>query len=78
VLTSCLTGELVTLIFPVEKELESHALNVEQGPPFEVNTWLYRRLLEPVGFRAAYLEPAADAIKPRRGREWLGRWRKGP
>lgn len=57
------------------------ALNSRDGPPFEVSGALYTELLEQGGDEALErLElasgPCPDSIKPRRGREWLGRWRR--
>ena len=63
-----------------------HALNLTDGPPFEVTPALYRHLLlgEEEGGREGGKEggftcleltgPLSDSISPRKGREWLGRW----
>lgn len=82
--TTLRTGQLVCLVFPVQEfNKPPQALNTQEGPPFEVSGQLYTELLEGEGEgRDAALErlelsgPCPDSIKPRRGREWLGRWRR--
>lgn len=80
--THTYTGQLVCLLFPVQDvDKPPAALNAQEGPPFEVSAPLYLDLLEQ-GEGAKPLErlelsgPCPDSIKPRRGREWLGRWRR--
>lgn len=64
-------GELLTLIFPVADA------PVNPGrPPHPMSPKLVRDLLAPHGFEAWVLEPVAESHPSRRGREWLGRWRK--
>lgn len=72
------------LLFPVQDvDKPPAALNAQDGPPFEVSAPLYTELLEQ-GERGGGLErlelsgPFPESIKPRRGREWLGRWRRRP
>lgn len=62
-------GELITLMFPVDNTLPR-----DQGPPFPVSPEIYRSVLEPAGLTLVSLKPCATSIKPRLGREWLGRW----
>lgn len=72
------TGQLVTLIFPVQDNAkDKDNLDLKNGPPFEVNCALYKHLLEEKeGFTCLELRgPLTDSIKPRLGREWLGRWK---
>jgi hypothetical protein len=85
------TGQLVCLLFPIaDVGKPTGALNTQDGPPFEVSAALYTELLERgegqgqegAEAAAASLErlelsgPCPESIKPRRGREWLGRWRR--
>lgn len=65
-----------------------HALDTMEGPPFEVSGPLYTELLEGRGpndgdeleeeglERLELSGPCAESVKPRFGREWLGRWRR--
>ncbi len=75
---------MVTLIFPVKDNTKPlTALDLTDGPPFEVSCALYTHLLVGEGgdSKAKQMEcvalqgPLADSILPRQGREWLGRWR---
>jgi len=71
-------------VFDYSKNVQ--ALNLTDGPPFEVTPALYCHLLmgEEEGGRKGgrkgvftCLEltgPLSDSISPRKGREWLGRW----
>ncbi len=74
------TGQLVCLLFPVPPatngiDMPPQSLNTHEGPPFEVSGALYTELLEgQEGMERLELSgPCAESIKPRRGREWLGR-----
>lgn len=81
-----ITGQLVALLFPVQHlDTPPPKLNTQEGPPFEVSGPLYTELLEGSlgedqdGLLLERLElsgPCPQSIKPRRGREWLGRWRR--
>lgn len=64
-------GELVTMIFPVDETLEG-------GPPYAVKPYLYKDLLEPVGFENTYMDqvPPFMSHKGRGGKEWFGRWER--
>jgi hypothetical protein len=62
------TGELVTLIFPVDPS------RGDAGPPYQLSPELVGDLLEP-GFRNVELEPVVKSHPGREGKEWLGRWR---
>ena len=76
-------GQLVCLLFPVPAagiDTPVASLNAQEGPPFEVSGALYTQLLEEQeGMERLELSgPRVESIKPRRGREWLGRWRRRP
>ena len=74
-------GELVTLIFPVPSQhnvLNSNfkELDVENGPPYDASPSLYSYLLEEENnMECIDLRSCLDSIKPRQGKEWIGRWR---
>ncbi|CAN6456512.1 unnamed protein product [Victoria cruziana] len=61
-------GELITLMFPVDDHIG--------GPPFKVSVTDYEEVLHPFGFKAITIEENKLAVKPRKGREILGRWRR--
>ncbi|KAK5804412.1 hypothetical protein E1A91_A09G181600v1 [Gossypium mustelinum] len=62
-------GELVTLMFP----MDDHA----GGPPFKVSIEDYEEVLHPMGFKAVSIVDNELAIEARKGREKLGRWKRG-
>lgn len=66
-------GELVTLIFPIVRITQDRL-----GPPFQLTHEQVEVLLTPHSFHAAHLAPVPHALshKSRRGKEWLGRWRR--
>ncbi|CAL5046048.1 unnamed protein product [Urochloa decumbens] len=61
-------GELLTLIYLISDQ--------EGGPPYNNTVADYQRVLEPVGFRAVLMEDNELAVKPRKGWEKLGRWKR--
>ncbi|KQK19575.1 probable thiol methyltransferase 2 [Brachypodium distachyon] len=64
-------GELITLIYLIS--------DPEGGPPYNNTVADYEKVLEPLGFKAVLMEDNELAIKPRKGFEKLGRWRRcGP
>ena len=69
----------MALVFPVaDADKDPAQLDLANGPPFEVNPRLYQQLFVESGLGFECLEmtgPCPDSIKPRRGREWLARWR---
>uniref|UniRef100_A0A0E0IPF5 Methyltransferase domain-containing protein n=3 Tax=Oryza TaxID=4527 RepID=A0A0E0IPF5_ORYNI len=48
----------------------------EGGPPFNNTVTDYQKVLEPLGFKAILMEDNELAIKPRKGQEKLGRWKR--
>ncbi|GJN00890.1 hypothetical protein PR202_ga18113 [Eleusine coracana subsp. coracana] len=48
----------------------------EGGPPYNNNVADYQKVLEPLGFDAVLMEDNELAIKPRKGYEKLGRWKR--
>uniref|UniRef100_A0A0D9WM19 Methyltransferase domain-containing protein n=1 Tax=Leersia perrieri TaxID=77586 RepID=A0A0D9WM19_9ORYZ len=48
----------------------------EAGPPFNNAVTDYQKVLEPLGFKAVLMEDNELAIKPRKGQEKLGRWKR--
>ncbi|KAG0480721.1 hypothetical protein HPP92_011579 [Vanilla planifolia] len=62
------TGELITLMY----------LFVDQkgGPPYSTSVADYEEVLTSVGFRATLIMENELAVKPRKGAEKLGRWKK--
>ncbi|KJE96135.1 hypothetical protein CAOG_06501 [Capsaspora owczarzaki ATCC 30864] len=62
------SGELVTVIFPVDGH--------EGGPPYAMSPEQTINLLTPLGFRCIHLRPVTKAHKGRENIEWLGRWKK--
>lgn len=75
------SSELITLIFPVPSEhnlLNSNfkMLDTVQGPPYDVSPSLYSYLLrEENDMECIDLRPCLNSIKPRQGKEWIGRWK---
>ncbi|WOL04461.1 putative thiol methyltransferase 2 isoform X1 [Canna indica] len=61
-------GELITLIMLVSDQ--------EGGPPFNTTVADYEEVLTPVGFKAMVIEDNELAVKPRKGREKLARWKR--
>jgi len=61
-------GELLTLIYLISDQ--------EGGPPYNNTVSDYQKVLEPLGFRAVLMEDNELAIKPRKGCEKLGRWKR--
>uniref|UniRef100_A0A0E0A575 Methyltransferase domain-containing protein n=1 Tax=Oryza glumipatula TaxID=40148 RepID=A0A0E0A575_9ORYZ len=61
-------GELITLIYLISDQ--------EGGPPFNNTVTDYQKVLEPLGFKAILMEDNELAIKPRKGQEKLGRWKR--
>ncbi|XP_050238904.1 probable thiol methyltransferase 2 [Mercurialis annua] len=61
-------GELITLIFPIDDHVG--------GPPFKVSVSDYEAALHPVGFKAVSIVDNNLAVKARKGREKLGRWKR--
>lgn len=61
-------GELITLVFPADDH--------EGGPPYAVSLAEYEKVLHPHGFRTTYYEENHLAVDGRKGREFLGRWRR--
>ncbi|CAL5051126.1 unnamed protein product [Urochloa decumbens] len=61
-------GELLTLIYLISDQ--------EGGPPYNNTVADYQRVLKPVGFRAVLMEDNELAVKPRKGWEKLGRWKR--
>ncbi|KAF8055990.1 rhbg [Scenedesmus sp. PABB004] len=68
-------GLLVTVVYPVDASLDPGT-----GPPWPLTPDLYRDLLPPAGFELVSLEPVPEelSLPSRRGREWLGLWRRSP
>lgn len=60
-------GELITLIYLVNDQ--------ESGPPYNNSVADYEKVLNPVGFRALSIVDNELAIRPRQGKEKLGRWK---
>ncbi|KAL4193808.1 hypothetical protein AMTRI_Chr06g201190 [Amborella trichopoda] len=60
-------GELITLIFPIGNHVG--------GPPYKVSAEEYEVVLRPLGFNLTYLEDNDLAVKGRKGKEKLGRWK---
>ncbi|TVU12541.1 hypothetical protein EJB05_46192, partial [Eragrostis curvula] len=46
------------------------------GPPYNNTVADYQKVLEPLGFKAVLMEDNELAIKPRKGYEKLGRWKR--
>ncbi|KAE8815793.1 putative thiol methyltransferase 2 [Hordeum vulgare] len=61
-------GELITLIYLISDQ--------EGGPPYNNTVADYQKVLEPLGFKAICMEDNELAIKPRKGCEKLGRWKR--
>ncbi|GKU92307.1 hypothetical protein SLEP1_g6054 [Rubroshorea leprosula] len=61
-------GELITLMFPIGDHVG--------GPPYKVSVSDYEEVLHPFGFKAISIVNNELAIKPRKGKEMLGRWKK--
>ncbi|XP_039067977.1 probable thiol methyltransferase 2 [Hibiscus syriacus] len=61
-------GELISLMFP----MDDHA----GGPPYKVAIEDYEEVLHPMGFKAISIVDNELAIKGRKGREKLGRWKR--
>lgn len=61
-------GELITLMFPIDDHVG--------GPPYKVSVSDYEEVLHPLGFKAVSIVDNELAIKQRKGREKLGRWKK--
>ena len=68
-----MTRELITLIFPIVRITQDRL-----GPPFQLTPEQVTALLTPLGFAAVHLKPVHHTLshKARRGKEWLGRWRR--
>ncbi|KAK3128422.1 hypothetical protein QOZ80_6BG0461440 [Eleusine coracana subsp. coracana] len=60
-------GELITLIYLISDQ---------EGPPYSNTVADYQKVLEPLGFEAVLMEDNELAIKPRKGYEKLGRWKR--
>uniref|UniRef100_A0A0E0IPF3 Methyltransferase domain-containing protein n=2 Tax=Oryza TaxID=4527 RepID=A0A0E0IPF3_ORYNI len=79
-------GELITLIYLVTEEsiysfvyfsIEDVMISDQEGgPPFNNTVTDYQKVLEPLGFKAILMEDNELAIKPRKGQEKLGRWKR--
>ncbi|KAL6223681.1 hypothetical protein ACLB2K_002540 [Fragaria x ananassa] len=61
-------GELITLMFPIDDHVG--------GPPYKVSVSDYEEVLHPMGFKAISILDNDLAVKPRKGREKLGRWKR--
>ncbi|XP_035548379.1 probable thiol methyltransferase 2 isoform X2 [Juglans regia] len=61
-------GELITLMFPISDQVG--------GPPYKVSVSDYEEVLHPMGFKAISIVDNELAIRPRQGREKLGRWKR--
>ncbi|KAJ3678122.1 hypothetical protein LUZ60_001925 [Juncus effusus] len=61
-------GELITLIYLITDQKE--------GPPFNNTLLDYEKVLNPLGFKAISIEDNELAVKPRKGREKLVRWKR--
>ncbi|THU54242.1 hypothetical protein C4D60_Mb10t22970 [Musa balbisiana] len=61
-------GELITLIYLISGQ--------EGGPPYNTTVADYEQVLNPVGFKALSVEDNELAVKPRKGNEKLGRWKR--
>ncbi|KAK1294032.1 Thiocyanate methyltransferase 1 [Acorus calamus] len=61
-------GELITLMFPIGDR--------EGGPPYNVTLDTYEEVLHPMGLRAISVEDNELAIRPRKGREKIARWKR--
>lgn len=66
-------GYLITLMYPVDPHRDAN-----DGPPFPVSPDLYRGLLQPAGFECTHVALIDPAQSPpeRKGREYLGLWRR--
>ena len=67
-------GELLTLVYPVNKETDPK----KEGPPFPVTPEIYKELLLSNGFECVYLERVPEHLShpDRVEREYFGRWRR--
>ncbi|XP_019056498.1 PREDICTED: probable thiol methyltransferase 2 [Tarenaya hassleriana] len=61
-------GELITLMFPLDDR--------DGGPPYSISVSDYKKILIPLGFEVASIEDNKLAVRPRKGVEKLGRWKK--
>ncbi|KAH7442715.1 hypothetical protein KP509_03G100900 [Ceratopteris richardii] len=61
-------GELITIMFPMD--------TFEGGPPYAVSLHAYEKALHPHGLRCTYFQENALAVEKRKGREYLGRWKR--
>ncbi|URE42795.1 Thiopurine S-methyltransferase (TPMT) [Musa troglodytarum] len=61
-------GELITLIYLISGQ--------EGGPPYNTTVADYEQVLNPVGFKALSIEDNELAVKPRKGNEKIGRWKR--
>ncbi|KAJ0259248.1 thiol methyltransferase 2 [Hirschfeldia incana] len=62
------SGELITLMFPLDER--------SGGPPYKVSVSDYEKVLIPLGFEAISIVDNELAIRPRKGVEKIGRWKK--
>lgn len=62
------TGQLVTLIFPVNPGAPP-----DEGPPYPMTPELVRQLLLDK-FEELVMQPVRHSLAPRQGKEWLARW----
>ncbi|CAN7063258.1 hypothetical protein IGI04_017070 [Brassica rapa subsp. trilocularis] len=62
------SGELITLMFPMDER--------SGGPPYKVSVSDYEKVLIPLGFEAISIVDNELAIRPRKGVEKIGRWKK--
>ncbi|MCO5599633.1 hypothetical protein L7F22_053739 [Adiantum nelumboides] len=61
-------GELITIMFPMD--------TFEGGPPYAVSMDVYEKVLHPQGLKCTFFQENALAVGKRKGREFLGRWRR--
>lgn len=61
-------GELITIMFPMD--------NFDGGPPYAVSLDAYEKVLHPQGLRCTFFQENVLAVGKRKGREFLGRWRR--
>ncbi|XP_018481265.1 probable thiol methyltransferase 2 isoform X3 [Raphanus sativus] len=62
------SGELITLMFPLDER--------PGGPPYKVSVSDYEKVLIPLGFEAISIVDNELAVRPRKGVEKIGRWKK--
>lgn len=68
------SGELLTLIFPVDIEDSSATTHEDPGPPYRLHPEVVKDLLNP-HFEQIALEKVEQSHPGRDGMEWLAKWR---